>query len=96
MNSKEIQILDDKSADTNAIFFISSRLCSPCITLVKSLGLLGITLSSGWNEPAIFNNSNHIEAAETRQQFETGWFAHPIYIDGKYPEIMRQKVRNSK
>ena len=65
------------------------------IDFVKSLGLCGITLSSGWNEPAIFNSSNHIEAAENRQQFETGWFAHPIYINGKYPEIMRQKVRNS-
>ena len=64
------------------------------VTFLKYLGLCGITLSSGWNEPAIFNDSNHIEAAENRQQFETGWFAHPIYI--KYPEIMRQKVRNSK
>ena len=21
-----------------------------------------------------------------------GWFAHPIFVDGAYPEVMREKV----
>ena len=46
-----------------------------------------------WAEPAIFNDSSHVEAAETKQQFESGWFANPIFVNGKYPDIMRQKVK---
>ena len=45
-----------------------------------------------WNEPAIFNETTHIEAAETKQQFQTGWFANPIFVNGKYPDIMRHRV----
>ena len=47
-----------------------------------------------WNEPAIFNETTHIEAAETKQQFQTGWFANPIFVNGKYPDIMRERVKN--
>ena len=46
-----------------------------------------------WNEPAIFNDASHIEAAETKQQFQTGWFANPIFVNGKYPDIMRERVK---
>ena len=46
-----------------------------------------------WNEPAIFNDTSHIKAAETKQQFQTGWFANPIFVNGKYPDIMREKVK---
>jgi lactase-phlorizin hydrolase len=24
-----------------------------------------------------------------------GWWAHPIYVDGDYPEIMRRQVREA-
>ena len=48
-----------------------------------------------WAEPAIFNDSSHVEAAETKQQFESGWFANPIFVNGKYPDIMRQKVKSN-
>ena len=57
------------------------------------LGKVGITLNMNWNEPAIFNDISHIEAAEIKQQFQTGWFANPIFVNGKYPDIMRQKVK---
>ena len=59
------------------------------------LGKVGITLNMNWAEPAIFNDSSHVEAAETKQQFESGWFANPIFVNGKYPEIMRQKVKSN-
>ena len=59
------------------------------------LGKVGITLNMNWAEPAIFNDSSHVEAAETKQQFESGWFANPIFVNGKYPDIMRQKVKSN-
>ena len=43
----------------------------------------------------LFNDSFHVEAAETKQQFESGWFANPIFVNGKYPDIMRQKVKSN-
>merc|ERR1712223_2381741 len=58
-------------------------------------GKVGITLNMNWAEPAIFNDSSHVEAAETKQQFESGWFANPIFVNGKYPDIMRQKVKSN-
>ena len=35
---------------------------------------------------------SHIKAAEDQLQFFGGWFAHPIFINGQYPPIMRDKV----
>ena len=35
---------------------------------------------------------SHIKAAEDQLQFFGGWFAHPIFIDGQYPPVMRDKV----
>ena len=53
---------------------------------------MGITLNVDWFEPLDSSNLSHVEACNTKLQFFAGWFANPIYIDGKYPEIMRQKV----
>ena len=33
-----------------------------------------------------------MEAAERAQQFFLGWFAHPIYVDGDYPRVMKDQV----
>ena len=55
-------------------------------------GQVGITLNMNWDEPAIYNDSSHVEASEIQAQFDVGWFANPIFINGKYPDIMRQKV----
>jgi hypothetical protein len=33
-----------------------------------------------------------VEAANTLQQFQVGWFANPILNNGDYPEVMKQKV----
>ena len=38
------------------------------------------------------NDPKYSEAAETQLQFNIGWFAHPILIDGNYPAVMREKV----
>jgi hypothetical protein len=45
-----------------------------------------------WHEPKDPTDLSHLEASETLMQFFSGWFANPILVDGKYPEIMRQKV----
>ncbi len=55
-------------------------------------GRIGITLNVNWAEPQDPNNPADVEAAETRLQFDFGWFARPILVDGQYPDIMRQKV----
>ena len=57
------------------------------------LGQVGITLNVDWYEPTIFNETSHVEASETKLQFFAGWFANPIFVNGKYPDIMRQKVK---
>ena len=62
------------------------------LTKVDLIGKVGITLNVDWYEPAVFNATEHIEACETKMQFFAGWFANPIFVNGQYPEIMRQKV----
>ena len=57
-----------------------------------TLGSVGITLNINWSEPEIDDDPAYIEAAETNMQFDIGWFAKPIFIDGKYPDVMREKV----
>lgn len=54
--------------------------------------MVGITLNMDWLQPLNSTDPSHIEASITKLQFSGGWFAHPIFVDGKYPEIMRQKV----
>ncbi len=55
-------------------------------------GQVGITLNCDWFEPQDPDNEAHIEASETMLQFWFGWFATPILLTGKYPEIMREKA----
>lgn len=52
---------------------------------------MSITLGSDWKEP-LTNSSSDVLAAERAMQFKLGWFAHPIYVNGDYPEVMKQKV----
>ena len=56
-------------------------------------GVVGISLNSNWYEPADSSNLSHIKAAEIQIQFTLGWFANPIFIDGKYPQAMRDMVK---
>ena len=68
---------------------------NPSRTVVRSttcLGMVGIALNYGWNEPLDPLDPSHVEAAEQDMQFGVGWFAHPIFKNGTYPPIMREKV----
>ena len=57
------------------------------------IGMVGISLNSNWYEPADSSDLSHIKAAEIQIQFTLGWFANPIFIDGKYPQVMRDMVK---
>ena len=61
--------------------------------MINFLGSVGLSLNGDWTEPRDVNNKDDIEAAEMNRQFFIGWFAHPIFIDGQYPSIMREKVQ---
>jgi lactase-phlorizin hydrolase len=55
-------------------------------------GCISVTLDSDWKEPLDASNPSDVEAAERDMQFKLGWFAHPIYVNGDYPEVMKQKI----
>ena len=40
-----------------------------------------------WGEPRDPDNAGDVEASETFLQFNMGWYAHAIFVDGKYPEV---------
>ncbi|XP_013415022.1 myrosinase 1 [Lingula anatina] len=56
-------------------------------------GKISITLNSDWSEPKT-KTAEDAEAAERSQQFSLGWFAHPVYANGDYPDVMKWTVGN--
>jgi lactase-phlorizin hydrolase len=55
------------------------------------IGEVGITLNINMALP--FSESlEDVAAAEREMQFFLGWFAHPIFKNGNYPQIMIDKV----
>ncbi|XP_071507382.1 lactase/phlorizin hydrolase-like [Diadema antillarum] len=55
-------------------------------------GQIGITLNSNHAEPWNKSNPSDVEAADRNLQFNLGWYAHPIFINGDYPEVMKEKI----
>ena len=55
-------------------------------------GQIGITLNFDWAQPRDPLDSGDMEASNTFMNFQLGWYAHAIFIDGKYPEVMRSKI----
>ena len=53
--------------------------------------MVSISLNGDWHQ-AFSNEMMNIEAAERAHQFFLGWFAHPIYVDGDYPSVMKDQV----
>ena len=58
----------------------------------SSFRKVGIALNGEWSEPLDPNDESHVEAAERNLQFTVGWFAHPIFKNGSYPPVMRERV----
>ncbi|NXS88978.1 LPH hydrolase, partial [Erpornis zantholeuca] len=59
----------------------------------KQGGLISITISSEWAEPRNPHNQEDIEAAQRFMQFLLGWFAHPIFKNGDYNEVMKRRIQ---
>lgn len=60
----------------------------------KQKGVISLSLSAHWAEPKSPEVPRDVEAADRMLQFSLGWFAHPIFRNGDYPEAMKWKVGN--
>ncbi|XP_053327174.1 lactase/phlorizin hydrolase [Spea bombifrons] len=56
-------------------------------------GQVGVSLNSDWAEPASPTDPEDVTAAERYLQFMLGWFAHPILINGDYPEVLKTQIQ---
>ncbi|KAM8933998.1 lactase/phlorizin hydrolase [Pelodytes ibericus] len=57
-------------------------------------GVISLSLNTDWAEPKDRNDPRDIDAADRYLQFTLGWFAHPIFKNGDYPEVMKWQVAN--
>ncbi|XP_029968164.1 lactase-phlorizin hydrolase-like [Salarias fasciatus] len=57
-------------------------------------GKVSIALNAEWFEPTDANNPREVDAADRAMQFQLGWFAHPIFKNGDYPDAMKWQVGN--
>ncbi|XP_070693897.1 lactase/phlorizin hydrolase-like [Pempheris klunzingeri] len=57
-------------------------------------GLVSIALSADWIEPKDVNVPREVVAADRALQFHLGWFAHPIFKNGDYPDAVKWQVGN--
>lgn len=57
-------------------------------------GVISLGLSAHWAEPKSPEVPRDVEAAERMLQFSLGWFAHPIFLNGDYPDAMKWNVGN--
>ncbi|XP_059161912.1 uncharacterized protein LOC131944999 [Physella acuta] len=56
-------------------------------------GQIGITLNTDNYLPKNSTDPGDIEASERGRLFNFGWFAHPIFLTGDYPEVMKTKIK---
>lgn len=55
-------------------------------------GRIGLSISVTWNEPAS-DNEDDVLGAETRNQFEYGLYAHPVFsTEGDWPMVVKERV----
>ncbi|KFP41948.1 Lactase-phlorizin hydrolase, partial [Chlamydotis macqueenii] len=57
-------------------------------------GIIALCPNIDWVEPKTLSDPRDIEAADRYLQFLVGWFTHPIFKNGDYPEVMKWKVGN--
>ncbi|XP_077176319.1 lactase/phlorizin hydrolase [Paroedura picta] len=59
----------------------------------KQHGKIGIVLNSDWAEPKSPENPEDVRAAERYLHFMLGWFAHPIFVNGDYSDILKSQIQ---
>ncbi|XP_077075157.1 lactase/phlorizin hydrolase-like [Siphateles boraxobius] len=59
-------------------------------------GKVGIALNSDWAEPRNPVSDQDVAAAERYLNFKLGWFAHPIFVDGDYPVVLKKQIEQKK
>uniref|UniRef100_H2YY83 beta-glucosidase n=1 Tax=Ciona savignyi TaxID=51511 RepID=H2YY83_CIOSA len=52
-------------------------------------GEVGITCNSDWSEPRNQYRQVDYDATNRVMQFFLGWFMHPIWVNGDYPDVMK-------
>ena len=52
-----------------------------------------LALSSGWGEPKT-DTPEDKAAADRYMQFHLGLFAHPIFVNGDFPDVVKNIVTN--
>ena len=55
-------------------------------------GRVGITLNVDWAVP-LDDSAESLAASVRNLQFYVGWFAHPVFVNGDYPDVMINQVR---
>ncbi|NWH76063.1 LPH hydrolase, partial [Piaya cayana] len=60
----------------------------------KQLGKVGLVLNSDWAEPKNPTSSEDVRASERYLQFMLGWFAHPVFVNGDYPDILKVQIQD--
>ncbi|NXN10189.1 LPH hydrolase, partial [Indicator maculatus] len=61
----------------------------------QQLGKVGLVLNSDWAEPKTPTNFEDLRASERYLQFMLGWFAHPIFVNGDYPDILKAQIQET-
>eukprot|EP00058_Branchiostoma_floridae_P022666 XP_002608156.1 hypothetical protein BRAFLDRAFT_90430 [Branchiostoma floridae] len=56
-------------------------------------GKVGITLNLDWAEPHDPDLPADVQATDRYMQIYSGWFAHPIYVDGDYPPFLKDELQ---
>uniref|UniRef100_A0A3Q3B8J2 Lactase n=1 Tax=Kryptolebias marmoratus TaxID=37003 RepID=A0A3Q3B8J2_KRYMA len=59
-------------------------------------GKVGIALNSDWAQPMNPSKPEDVTAADHYLQFMLGWFAHPIFVDGDYPALLKNQVEQKR
>ncbi|NXK87841.1 LPH hydrolase, partial [Formicarius rufipectus] len=59
----------------------------------QQLGKVGLVLNSDWAEPRTPTSSEDVRASERYLQFMLGWFAHPVFVNGDYPEVLKAQIQ---
>lgn len=57
-------------------------------------GKVSIILNTHWGEPKT-DKQDDIDAADRSMEWWLGWFAHPVFVNGDWPEIMKVTVKKN-